>query len=342
MKAAVVFGPRNLVVREVPEPTPGDYEVLCELLYGATCTGTDSHIVACQFPWISKLPTILGHESVGRVVKLGPKVRHYRVGDLVTRVGTPAVGEFSVTWGGFSEFGIARDHWAMAADGLPDNQWRGHRVNQVLPVGVTPELAPMFTTWRETLSYLTRRGFKAGQSILVAGSGGNGLSFARHAANLGASCVAMLGSPRVADAARKLAGVTHYVDYQQADPLPELKAACPEGFDLVIDAVGRTDMADRILPTLKVGGLYAVYGIDDFKQSPVNIALAKGEIRVTYMGSYDESETHQAICDFVRQGKLSAELWYNAAQAYPLSEINQAFTDIAARKSVKALIKLRP
>jgi len=110
MKAAVIHGPADLRVREVPEPTPGDYEVLCELLYGATCTGTDSHIIGGNFPWIGRLPTILGHESVGRAVKLGAKVRHFRLGDLITRVGTPPVGDCSVTWGGFTEFGLARDH----------------------------------------------------------------------------------------------------------------------------------------------------------------------------------------------------------------------------------------
>ena len=35
-------------------------------------------------------PTILGHESVGRVIEVGKKVKNFHCGDLVTRVGAPS------------------------------------------------------------------------------------------------------------------------------------------------------------------------------------------------------------------------------------------------------------
>ena len=57
MRAALVEKLGSLVVRTVPDPRPGPYEALCELVYGATCTGTDSHIIAGSFPWIGALPT---------------------------------------------------------------------------------------------------------------------------------------------------------------------------------------------------------------------------------------------------------------------------------------------
>ncbi len=165
MKAALIEHFGSLVVREIPDPQPGPYDALCALRYGATCTGTDSHIIDGSFPWISPLPTVLGHESVGRVIAVGAKVRHLRVGDLITRVGDTGTpdGAISVTWGGFAEYGIAKDHWAMCADGLPAEEWQGARWNQVVPHGVAEEIAPMFTTWRETLSYLLRTGGDGGE-----------------------------------------------------------------------------------------------------------------------------------------------------------------------------------
>ena len=42
MRAAIIRQPDDLVVTDLPAPEVGDYDVLCELLYGATCTGTDS------------------------------------------------------------------------------------------------------------------------------------------------------------------------------------------------------------------------------------------------------------------------------------------------------------
>ena len=115
MKAAMVERPGFLAVREIPEPEMGEYDALCRLLYGATCTGTDNHLIAGRFPWPVTYPTVLGHESIGRVLAVGPKVRSFRTGDLITRAGTlpPPGADFHVNWGGFAEYGIARDHWVM-------------------------------------------------------------------------------------------------------------------------------------------------------------------------------------------------------------------------------------
>jgi len=342
MKAAVIEKFGSLVVRELPEPVIGEYDALCELLFGATCTGTDSHIIEGSFPWISPLPTVLGHESVGRVVKVGPKVRHFRPGDLVTRVGMPATadGRVSVTWGGFAEFGVAKDHWAMCADGRPQAQWGGHRVNQVVPAGVDPRVAPMFTTWRETLSYITRLGVKAGHSILIVGSGGNGLSYAAHAANLGASFVAMAGAAYLREAALAKARVNAYFDYRLDDLAGAVNQHRPEGFDFIIDAVGKAGIADRVLPCLKDGGTYGMYGIDDFGKISLNPGRARGTL-IVHPCSYDESETHQRVSEFVLQGKLDASLWYDVGQTYPLAAIADAYAAVRARQSPKVLVRLR-
>ena len=274
MKAAVVTAPGKLVIEELKEPQIGDYDALCQLLFGATCTGTDTHIIDGGFPWTSPLPTVLGHESVGRVVAVGKKVRDYRIGDVVTRVGTPPDGRFSVTWGGFAELGVARDHWAMCADGLPASAWSGARVNQIVPASVDPRVAPMFTTWREALSCLTRMKFKRDATILIVGSGGNGLAFAVHAKNLGARCVAMAGSARIEETAAK-AGVSRYFDYKRADLTEAVNQACPEGFDFIIDAVGKCGVGDRVLPCLKAGGTYGTYGVSDYGKIALNLLRAR-------------------------------------------------------------------
>lgn len=338
MKVAMVESANVLKVREVPQPQPGEYEALCELLFGATCSGTDSHIIECNFPWISPLPTILGHESVGRVIALGKKVRNYRLGDIVTRVGAPPAsdGRYSVTWGGFAEYGLARDHWAMCADGRPASEWQGSRWNQIVPAAVDPKIAPMFTTWRETLSYELRMGISPGARVLVVGSGGNGLSFAVHALGLGAACVAMVGSKGMEAGARK-AGIMHYFDYRSEDLAAQIKKACPDGFDYIIEAVGRKGQADRVLPCLSSGGKLGIYGIDDFGQLTIN--PMSGTFTVFNAG-YDEAETHQRVSELVLQGKLDARLWYDMDRPYPLSEISAAFDAVRQRRTVKALVAL--
>lgn len=341
MKAAIIEQFGSLVVREIPEPQMGEYDALCALRYGATCTGTDTHIIDGVFPWTEPLPTVLGHESVGEVIAVGAKVRNLRIGDLVTRVGTPPTpdGAVSVTWGGFAEYGIAKDHWAMCEDGLPENAWKSYRWNQVVPPGIDPRVAPMFTTWRETLSFLLRMGMQAGATVLVAGSGGNGLAFARHAANLDATQVAMVGAAYLEGPATALGGVTDYFDYKRDDLTTVLNAMQPDGFDFIIDAVGKTAIARRILPCLKIGGSYGTYGIDDYGHLAIDPTLARGPF-TEFPCSYDEVETHQQVCEFIMHGKLDTTLWYDIEQPYPLEAITDAFALVRQRRSPKALVRL--
>jgi NADPH:quinone reductase-like Zn-dependent oxidoreductase len=274
-------------------------------------------------------------------VAVGSKVRNFRVGDLVTRVSTPPTpdGKISIAWGGFAELGIAKDHWAMCADGLPPAQWSGNRVNQVVPIGIDPKVAPMFTTWRETLSYITRMGVGPKATVLVAGSGGNGLAYAVHARNLGAAGVAMVGAARMEAAARQQAGVQHYFDYRRGDLTEAIQQAAPDGFDFIIDAVGKTGLANQLLPALKSGGKYGTYGIDDFGKISINPGSARGAF-VVHPCSYDESETHQRVSEFALQGRLDARLWYDPDRAYPLAEIGAAFAAVRARQAPKALVQL--
>ena len=67
MKAAIVERPGELSVREVAEPVMGDYDCLCENLYGATCSGTDLHLIQGRaMPFPVRYPLMLGHETIGR------------------------------------------------------------------------------------------------------------------------------------------------------------------------------------------------------------------------------------------------------------------------------------
>lgn len=340
MKAAIVEKPGVLVVRDIPQPEVGEYDALCDLLYGATCSGTDLHLIDGSYPWPVAYPTVIGHESIGRVVKVGPKVRHLEVGDLVTRVGTVAApnGMFSVNWGGFAERGIARDHWAMREDGVDPAAWQRFRVNQVLPPDTDPAAATMMTTWRETLSYSRRMGITTGANVLVVGSGGVGLSFVAQAANLGAEQIVMIGNSARRGVAIA-AGATGYADYKADDGAAQVSRVRPEGFDFVIDAVGKAEVLDDALPLLSSGGTIGIYGIDDYGQCLINPVRARGSF-TCYSGGYDEAETHESVLAEMRGGRLRAELWLDLEHPFELEEIDKAIDTVRDRTVVKSLVRL--
>ena len=338
MKAAVVEKPGVLVVREVPRPLPGPYDVLCRLLYGATCTGTDQHIIRGSYPFPLDYPTILGHECIGRVVDVGPKVRNFRKGDLLTRVGTPPVGGLNVNWGGFAEYGIARDHRAMKEDGCRRELWDMYRVNQVLPDDMDPAAATMIITWRETLSYITRSGVSAGSRILIIGSGANGFSFALHARHLGAIFVAVIGSSGRREIAEST-GVDTYVDYKDEDVASQLREVSPEGFDFIIDAVGRRGQLDRVLDLLRPGGTVGIYGVDEFNDCALHPQKSRGTF-IFYNGGSDEEESHERVLSLIRDGALEARIFLGLDRVYPLAEISRAFDAVRGRRVIKAVVKL--
>jgi len=340
MKAALVEKPGVLTVKDIPEPEMGDYDALCRVLFGATCVGTDQHIIHGRIFEGLQYPVVLGHESIGQVIKIGPKVRHYKEGDLVTRVGTlPSPnGQFDIAWGGFAEFGIARDHWAMRRDGLPRQAWNNFRVNQLVSTGVDAASATMIITWRETLSYITRMGVQGGAKILVIGSGANGLAFTAHAGNLGANHIVQVGNFQRKALALGL-GANAYFDYKADDLATLIEQANPEGFDFIIDVVGRQKVIDMFLPMLKPGGMIGVYGVDECDRMSFSYRKAKGSF-VCYKGHYDEEESHGQVVSFMRNGLLKAEHWLDMEHPFPLQDINKAFKAVVERRLVKALVMI--
>jgi alcohol dehydrogenase len=88
-RAAVVLGPGSpLELREITLPEPGGACLLVEVLACTLC-GSDLHTMHGRRP--VAVPTILGHEALGRVAGFGPDAarrdaagRPLRAGDRVT------------------------------------------------------------------------------------------------------------------------------------------------------------------------------------------------------------------------------------------------------------------
>ena len=88
MRAMILDEPgKPLVLGNCPVPEPRGRQVLLHVLACAVCR-TDLHVLDSELP-NPKLPLILGHEIVGRVVGVGEQVSLLSVGQ---RVGVPWVG----------------------------------------------------------------------------------------------------------------------------------------------------------------------------------------------------------------------------------------------------------
>lgn len=339
VRAAIVDGKGGLEVREVPMPTFGEYQALVKLCYGATCAGTDTRIVRGGHPTPLSYPAILGHESVGRVVETGSRVRTFKEGDLISRVGAPAMPQIGVgvCWGGFAQYGVATDWQAMERDGLPRETWEKARVQKVIPPFVDERDAPMIITWRETLSYANRLGLRHGDTVLIAGSGANALAFVCHCVYADAAVTVLGNSDRGKDALRL--GARRSIDYKSENIAGQLSEAFPAGIGAIIDAVGNAADVNAALPLLKKGGTVAVYGWNARAAYGINPFSARHSFGV-YGDGYDEPETHDEVLKRISEGRLRASDWYDTGHPVPLVDIASAYEKLAKREAYKYLIDL--
>lgn len=88
MKAMILQGvsrfaenPAPLVLAEMPEPTPGEGEILIAVSACGVCHTELDEIEGRTPPPV--FPVILGHQVVGRVAALGPGAGRFRIGDRV-------------------------------------------------------------------------------------------------------------------------------------------------------------------------------------------------------------------------------------------------------------------
>ncbi|MDQ1232808.1 threonine dehydrogenase-like Zn-dependent dehydrogenase [Paenibacillus sp. SORGH_AS306] len=84
MKAAVMTEPGQIIIEDIPVPTPQANEVLIQVIAVGVC-GSDVHYYEHGRigPYVVEKPIILGHECAGIVVSVGEQVSRFNVGDRV-------------------------------------------------------------------------------------------------------------------------------------------------------------------------------------------------------------------------------------------------------------------
>lgn len=222
---------------ERPDPALRDTDVLIEV-YAAGLNQLDSKIRDGEFKPILpyRPPLVLGHDVAGKVVRLGPNARRFKVGDAV--YARPRDGRI----GTFAEF-IAVDEADVA----------------LKPANLTMEEAASIplvglTAWQVLVK---RADLKPGQKVLIhAGSGGVGTVAIQLAKHLVAT-VATTASAVNADLVRSL-GADVVIDYRTQD-----FAKILSGYDVVLNSLDG-DTLERSLDVLKPGGkLISISGPPD-------------------------------------------------------------------------------
>jgi glutathione-independent formaldehyde dehydrogenase len=134
MKALVYNGPRDVSVKDVPEPKieqPTD--VLVKITTTNIC-GSDLHMYEGRTDM--EPGRVLGHENLGRVTEVGPAVERIKVGDMVCVPFNVACGHCENCERGLTNYCLAANpdpQIAGAAYGFADmGPWNGGQAEYLL------------------------------------------------------------------------------------------------------------------------------------------------------------------------------------------------------------------
>jgi threonine dehydrogenase-like Zn-dependent dehydrogenase len=344
MRAVAVIEPGRVEIVDVPEPTPGPYEVRVKTEVACLCNATDGKLVAGHFPGVENYPLLLGHESAGIVDMVGDKVRNMRQGDrviggLLFDAGDP---KYSSGWGGFCEYTLAADHDAMVADGVADEAHGWYEVFEIqrpVAADVPLEAAVLLCTWREVYGGMGDFNLQTGDDVLIFGAGPVGLSFLRFGRLRGLGFIGVIDPlPHKRELAVKMGA-----DAVFAPDSPDLAGSVTsrgKPFDVVIDAVGHAAIINTALPLIKMGGTIGVYGV--IAEPAVTIQKSAGPYNFNLIvhqwpTRWREREAQQPLCDWLRQGRIDPSEFIT--HDMPLERINEALEQVREGNVLKALLR---
>jgi NADPH2:quinone reductase len=322
MKAVVLpryGGPEVLSYEDVPDPVPGEGEVLVRVA-AASVNFADAKLRVGAYHQGASPPTIPGLDVAGTVAAVGPGVAGIAVGDRV------AAG---LSGGGYAELVVAKQSLV----------WR-------LPESVSDETGAAFpvagiTAWN-VLALAGR--LAPGESVLVhSAAGGVGSTAAQLARHLGASLVIGTVGDRAKVAAARDAGCDEVIVREEDDfaaRVNELTAGA--GADVILDSVAGETLT-RGLGCLAPFGRLVAYGISSGEPGqalssdlhPVNrsvVGYSSGHYRRYRPDALRPAA--DAVLGLLAEGRLRLVVGHR----FPLAEAAQAHALIESRASIGKII----
>lgn len=240
-------GPEALVWAEVPDPVPGEGEVLVDVASGSV---NRADLLQRQGfynppPGSSPYP---GLECSGRIAALGPGVSGWSVGDEVCAL---------LAGGGYAEkVAVPAGQLLPVPEGV-----------DLVTAAALPEVTS--TVWSNVFMIAHLR---PGETFLVhGGSSGIGTMAIQLAKAIGARVAVTAGSQDKLRYCAEL-GADILIDYREQDFVEELKKATDgAGADVILDIMGAKYL-ERNVQALAVNGRLAIIGMQGGVKAELNIA----------------------------------------------------------------------
>jgi alcohol dehydrogenase (NADP+) len=312
-----------LAATTIPRREPTDRDVQIEILFCGVCH-SDLHFARNEWGF-TQFPAVPGHEIVGRVTKVGPKVTKFKPGeiagvgclvdaDLSCPMCRKGLEQFSPTmvmtygsmdkhlglptYGGYSKAIVVDEHFVL-------------RVPKNLNLAA---VAPLLCAGITTYSPLRHWKVGPGQKVGIVGLGGLGHMGVKFARAFGAHVVVFTTSPSKRDDAIRL-GAHEVVVSRNADEMAKHAGT----FNFILDAVSADHDLNAYLQLLAPDGNLTLVGAPE-KPLPVSsfaLIMGRKSLSGSLIGGLAET---QEMLDFCGEHNIASDI-----EMIRMDQINEAY-----------------
>jgi L-iditol 2-dehydrogenase len=334
MKAAMLYGVKDLRIQDIDTPKVGYGEILVKVRAATTC-GTDLKIYQRGYvEGVIKLPTVFGHEWAGDVVEVGEGVTWLKK-DMRVRAGnsSPCLRCYMCQRG---KFNLCEDMmwlWGAYAEYIRVPQRIVTLNTQVIPDHVAYEEAAITEPLACVLHGVEEAGVKLGDTVAIIGAGPIGLLHLLTLRKMGAGKVVISDTvdERLQLASKLGADVT--INAKKDDIVETTKKLTDgHGADVVIEAIGLPATWEQALKVVRKGGTVLEFGGcppgTEIKVSTEQ--LHYGE--TTVLGAFHTTPIHfRKALNLIASGTMNVKPLITSRMK--LDDLKQAFETLSTSKT---------
>ena len=348
------------VVDDVVLDPPHAGEVRVRVVACGVCH-SDVSLIRGTFPAMG--PTIVGHEAAGVVLELGEGVTSLEVGDHVVLTPNASCGHCAYCLKGLHS--VCASAMSIATSLLPDGTSRlsrngetvyhglgvaawadeivvhqngAVRIDDDVPLDVACVIGCAVQTG--VGAAINTADIEPGDSVLILGAGGIGVSIVQGAAVAGASRI-IVSDP--SESRREQAmrfGATHVIDPTVSDVVATTMELTGIGADVAFEAVGSAALVEVGINAIRSGGttvMVGAAGVDEtLAFSPVLAMFTEKKLVGSLLGSCWGPRDIPRLVALWQAGRLDLDAMVTSRR--PLEEINEAIADLEAGRGLRTVM----
>ena len=350
-----------LKIEELTLDPPGINEVVVKIKAVGLCH-SDLSVIDGNRP--RPLPMILGHEAAGEVIELGSGVKKLEIGDHVVFTFLPSCGSCNYCQTGRAA--LCGPGAKANADGtLLDGHQRIHKkesyyyhhlgvsgfaeysvasVDSLVKIepDIPFEIAALFgcAVMTGVGAVVNTAALKFGETILVVGLGGVGLSGILGARAAGATQIIAADLNPDKRALALSLGANHSIDTAKSDALEELMDITGGGVDKSVEFAGAIPALEFAFQATKRGGTTVTAALPHpnarLQLSPVMLVSQEKSLKGSYLGSCVPTRDIPAYINLYKSGRLPIEKLIT--HKLSLDQINEGFERLAKGNAIRQVI----